>query len=92
MHIGRGLNHGHYVAVVKSGGRWLLFDDEIVELVNEQVCVCVSIGVLYPVLLLCFFAAGSAVSFFMHVCTFLFWPAVRDLEGNEVLTGVQHPG
>ncbi|CAM9192142.1 unnamed protein product [Scytosiphon promiscuus] len=37
VHIGRGLNHGHYVAVVKSGGRWLLFDDEIVELVNEQV-------------------------------------------------------
>lgn len=37
VHIGRGPNHGHYVAVVKSGGRWLLFDDEIVELVNEQV-------------------------------------------------------
>ncbi|CAN0404738.1 unnamed protein product, partial [Ectocarpus sp. 13 AM-2016] len=36
VHIGRGPNHGHYVAVVKSGGRWLLFDDEIVELVNEQ--------------------------------------------------------
>lgn len=39
VHIGRGPNHGHYVAVVKSGGRWLLFDDEIVELVNEQVRV-----------------------------------------------------
>lgn len=37
VHIGRGLNQGHYVAVVKSGDRWLLFDDEIVELVNEQV-------------------------------------------------------
>ncbi len=37
VHIGKGPNHGHYVAVVKSGGRWLLFDDEIVELVNEQV-------------------------------------------------------
>lgn len=37
VHIGRGPNHGHYVAVVKSGGRWLLFDDDIVELVNEQV-------------------------------------------------------
>lgn len=39
MHIGRGPNHGHYVAVVKSGGRWLLFDDDIVELVDEQVGV-----------------------------------------------------
>ena len=37
VHIGRGPNHGHYVAVVKSGGRWLLFDDDIVELVNEEV-------------------------------------------------------
>lgn len=37
VHIGRGPNHGHYVAMVKSGGRWLLFDDEVVELVSEQV-------------------------------------------------------
>ncbi|CAM9408398.1 unnamed protein product [Discosporangium mesarthrocarpum] len=37
VHIGRGPNQGHYVAVVKSGGRWLLFDDDIVELVDEQV-------------------------------------------------------
>lgn len=37
VHIGRGPNHGHYVAVVKSGGRWLLFDDDIVEPVDEQV-------------------------------------------------------
>lgn len=45
VHIGRGPNHGHYVAVVKSGGRWLLFDDEIVELVSEQVCVYVCVRV-----------------------------------------------
>lgn len=38
VHIGLGPNRGHYVAVVKSGGRWLLFDDDVVELVNEQVC------------------------------------------------------
>eukprot|EP00904_Undaria_pinnatifida_P012021 jgi/Undpi1/794/HiC_scaffold_10.g04258.m1 len=37
VHIGLGPNRGHYVAVVKSGGRWLLFDDDVVELVNEQV-------------------------------------------------------
>lgn len=39
VHIGHGPNRGHYVAVVKSGGRWLLFDDDVVELVNEQVCI-----------------------------------------------------
>ncbi|CAM9736194.1 unnamed protein product [Chrysoparadoxa australica] len=37
VHIGRGPNHGHYVAIVKSRGRWLLFDDELVELVDESV-------------------------------------------------------
>ncbi|CAM9699129.1 unnamed protein product [Phaeothamnion confervicola] len=37
VHIGRGPNHGHYVAVIKSRGKWLLFDDEIVELVDETV-------------------------------------------------------
>ncbi|CAM9642445.1 unnamed protein product [Laminaria digitata] len=36
VHIGLGSNRGHYVAVVKSGGRWLLFDDDVVDLVNEQ--------------------------------------------------------
>eukprot|EP00611_Tribonema_gayanum_P008097 TRINITY_DN1755_c0_g1_i3.p1 TRINITY_DN1755_c0_g1~~TRINITY_DN1755_c0_g1_i3.p1 ORF type:complete len:382 (-),score=116.33 TRINITY_DN1755_c0_g1_i3:143-1246(-) len=37
VHIGRGLNHGHYVAVVKSQGRWMLFDDDLVEVVDEAV-------------------------------------------------------
>ena len=28
---------GHYVALVKNGDKWLLFEDESVELVNESV-------------------------------------------------------
>lgn len=31
VHIGSGPHHGHYVAVVKHQDRWLLFDDETVE-------------------------------------------------------------
>lgn len=30
IHIGRGPGYGHYVAVVKNHGQWLLFDDETV--------------------------------------------------------------
>lgn len=61
MHIGRGPNHGHYVAVVKSGGRWLLFDDEIVELVSEQVCVCMC--EVYPFILCVLCGSVSFVDF-----------------------------
>ncbi|KNE70971.1 hypothetical protein AMAG_15233 [Allomyces macrogynus ATCC 38327] len=35
VHIGSSPNHGHYVALVRSYDRWLLFDDESVELVSE---------------------------------------------------------
>lgn len=35
VHIGMGPNQGHYVAVVKHEGRWLLYDDENVEPVDE---------------------------------------------------------
>jgi len=35
IHIGAGLHHGHYVAIVKSGERWLLFDDDTVTPVDE---------------------------------------------------------
>lgn len=31
VHVGSGPHHGHYVAVVKHEDRWLLFDDETVE-------------------------------------------------------------
>jgi ubiquitin carboxyl-terminal hydrolase 12/46 len=36
IHVGQGPNHGHYVSIVKSHNRWLLFDDETVELIEEQ--------------------------------------------------------
>ncbi|GMH43250.1 hypothetical protein BSKO_11172 [Bryopsis sp. KO-2023] len=31
VHSGSGLNHGHYVSLIKSHGHWLLFDDDQVE-------------------------------------------------------------
>ncbi|KAF9416783.1 hypothetical protein BGZ94_010114 [Podila epigama] len=36
VHIGSGPHHGHYVAVVKNEDRWLLFDDETVETIDES--------------------------------------------------------
>lgn len=35
VHIGQGLHHGHYVAIIKSGDKWLLFDDDTVSNVDE---------------------------------------------------------
>ncbi|KAG0381003.1 hypothetical protein BGX24_001191 [Mortierella sp. AD032] len=35
VHIGSGPHHGHYVAVVKHLDKWLLFDDETVETIDE---------------------------------------------------------
>ncbi|KAF9155664.1 hypothetical protein DFQ26_009666 [Actinomortierella ambigua] len=35
VHIGSGPHHGHYVAVVKNGDKWLLFDDDTVETIDE---------------------------------------------------------
>ena len=34
VHVGNGPHHGHYVAVVKDQDRWLLFDDETVEVLS----------------------------------------------------------
>lgn len=28
MHIGNGLQYGHYVSIIKCKDKWLLFDDE----------------------------------------------------------------
>ncbi|KAG0048636.1 hypothetical protein BGZ83_006427, partial [Gryganskiella cystojenkinii] len=36
VHVGNGPHHGHYVAVVKHQDRWLLFDDETVETIEES--------------------------------------------------------
>lgn len=35
VHMGAHVNHGHYVALVKSAGQWLCFDDEQVHGVTE---------------------------------------------------------
>ncbi|KAH9816141.1 ubiquitin carboxyl-terminal hydrolase 12 [Melampsora americana] len=36
VHIGTGPHHGHYVTILKSSGRWLLFDDNVVTLIEEN--------------------------------------------------------
>ncbi|EIW71561.1 hypothetical protein TREMEDRAFT_22545, partial [Tremella mesenterica DSM 1558] len=36
VHIGNGPHHGHYVAMVRSAGRWVMCDDENVEPIEEK--------------------------------------------------------
>lgn len=36
VHVGSGPNQGHYVALIKSHGQWLLFDDDCVEPKDES--------------------------------------------------------
>ncbi|KAJ2801771.1 hypothetical protein H4R20_003547 [Coemansia guatemalensis] len=36
VHLGGGLFHGHYISIVRSGTRWVLFDDDCVELIDEN--------------------------------------------------------
>ncbi|EJU02748.1 hypothetical protein DACRYDRAFT_78606 [Dacryopinax primogenitus] len=36
VHIGAGLAHGHYVTVVRTQGKWVLFDDEAVDVIKES--------------------------------------------------------
>ncbi|KAI7907747.1 uncharacterized protein BX663DRAFT_491912 [Cokeromyces recurvatus] len=36
VHIGSGPHHGHYVAVIKSNGQWMLFDDDVVTQIQED--------------------------------------------------------
>lgn len=36
VHVGVGVNHGHYVCMVKSYDHWISFDDEIVEPIEES--------------------------------------------------------
>ncbi|SPO39510.1 related to deubiquitinating enzyme ubh1 [Pseudozyma flocculosa] len=35
VHIGAGPHHGHYIAIVKVGERWVLFDDDNVSYIDE---------------------------------------------------------
>jgi ubiquitin carboxyl-terminal hydrolase 12/46 len=35
VHAGSGPNHGHYVALVRTHGRWLCFDDDAVDVIDE---------------------------------------------------------
>jgi ubiquitin carboxyl-terminal hydrolase 12/46 len=36
VHIGSGPNHGHYVCFAKRQNKWFLYDDDSVELVDEE--------------------------------------------------------
>jgi len=36
IHMGSGPNLGHYISLIKSYGNWILFDDENIELIEEQ--------------------------------------------------------
>lgn len=36
VHVGSDPSHGHYVCYVQSHGHWLLFDDDVVEVVDEE--------------------------------------------------------
>eukprot|EP00164_Ancoracysta_twista_P004672 GFYU01006317.1.p1 GENE.GFYU01006317.1~~GFYU01006317.1.p1 ORF type:complete len:403 (-),score=70.83 GFYU01006317.1:77-1285(-) len=36
IHVGSGPNHGHYISIVKSHFHWLVFDDDNVELIDEE--------------------------------------------------------
>ncbi|KAI9483496.1 MAG: hypothetical protein EXX96DRAFT_558383 [Benjaminiella poitrasii] len=36
VHIGSGPHHGHYVAIIKSNGQWMLFDDDVVTQIQED--------------------------------------------------------
>ncbi|KAI6048066.1 hypothetical protein EDC04DRAFT_50566 [Pisolithus marmoratus] len=36
VHIGSGLNHGHYVSIIKTMDTWLVFDDDAVDTIKES--------------------------------------------------------
>ncbi|KAN0063009.1 hypothetical protein ACQY0O_004171 [Thecaphora frezii] len=36
VHIGAGPHHGHYIAIVKVGERWVVFDDDNVSYIDES--------------------------------------------------------
>ncbi|KAJ1905160.1 hypothetical protein LPJ81_002080 [Coemansia sp. IMI 209127] len=36
VHLGGGPFHGHYISIVRSGDKWVLFDDDCVEIISEN--------------------------------------------------------
>ncbi|KAI3641193.1 hypothetical protein MIR68_000799 [Amoeboaphelidium protococcarum] len=36
IHLGNGANYGHYISVIRSAGRWWVYDDTVVESVDED--------------------------------------------------------
>lgn len=36
VHLGQGYAYGHYFAIIKSRGRWIKFDDNYVDAVDEK--------------------------------------------------------
>ena len=40
VHCGSGPNRGHYITIVKSHGFWLLYDDDIVEVMQHVAQQC----------------------------------------------------
>eukprot|EP01062_Namystynia_karyoxenos_P015770 TRINITY_DN15747_c0_g1_i1.p1 TRINITY_DN15747_c0_g1~~TRINITY_DN15747_c0_g1_i1.p1 ORF type:complete len:511 (+),score=153.53 TRINITY_DN15747_c0_g1_i1:225-1757(+) len=36
IHLGLGPNMGHYICMAKTGGQWMMFDDDIVRLISER--------------------------------------------------------
>jgi ubiquitin C-terminal hydrolase len=36
VHLGTGLNYGHYISVVRVMGRWVRFDDEKIDEVDDR--------------------------------------------------------
>ncbi|KAJ1667793.1 hypothetical protein IW140_001346 [Coemansia sp. RSA 1813] len=36
VHLGSGQVHGHYISIVRSGDKWVLFDDDCVEIISEN--------------------------------------------------------
>ena len=36
VHLGQGYAYGHYFALIKSHGRWIKFDDNNVDVVDEK--------------------------------------------------------
>ncbi|KAI8323856.1 cysteine proteinase [Martensiomyces pterosporus] len=36
VHLGGGPFHGHYISIVRSGDKWVLFDDDCVDIIKEN--------------------------------------------------------